>query len=115
MSKVLRREKNIKQVHGIIDERCLRSLARVPGVQKVVPGEISSRGKTSAIAAGLYFQRTLPHGLKLAIKKNMYVQDVFVVADLAHLDWKALKKSVLNPAKISPDVVQSVFQSINRQ
>lgn len=101
MGKLLRKEKNIKQVHGIIDERCLRPLARVLGVQKVVPSKISSRGKTSAIEAGLYFQRVLPHGLKLVIKKNMYVQDVFVVADLAQLDWAALKKAVLNPKKIS--------------
>jgi hypothetical protein len=100
VSKLLRKEKNIKQVHGIIDERCLRPLAHVSGVQKVVPGEIASRGKTSAIKAGLYFQRLLPHGLKLAIKKNMYVQDVFVVADLAKLDRKALVKCLLNPQKI---------------
>lgn len=101
MGKLLRKEKNIKQVHGIIDERCLRLLARVSGVQKVVPSKISSRGKTSAIAAGLYFQRILPHGLKLVIKKNMYVQDIFVVADLAKLDWLGLQKAVLNPQKVT--------------
>jgi hypothetical protein len=95
-------EPNIKQVHGIIDERALRPLSKIAGITRIIPGVISWRKKTSAISAGLYFQRCLPTGIKMAIKKNMYVQDVYVIGTPSEIDWAGLKKVVMNPGKVLP-------------
>jgi len=97
----LKNSKNIKQVHGIIDPHALKALSQVPGVDRIIPGMINWRKKTSAVSAGLYFQRLVPTGIKMAIKKNMYVQDVYVIADLKKINWEKLKKAVENPNKIT--------------
>ncbi len=94
---------NVKKVHGIIDAKCLKPLAKLPGVKKVVPGFISWRKKTSAIKAGLYFQRITSTGLKLAIKGNMYVQDIVVIIDPQQFDLRELQKVVQNPHKVLPE------------
>lgn len=102
MPNPLKKLKNIKQVHGIIDERALRPLSKIAGITRIIPGVISWRKKTSAISAGLYFQRCLPTGIKMAIKKNMYVQDVYVIGTPSEIDWVGLKKVVMNPGKVLP-------------
>lgn len=100
MPNPLKNNKNIKQVHGIIDPHALKSLSAVPGIDRIIPGIISWRKKTSAISSGLYFQRLIPTGIKMAIKKNMYVQDVYVIADLKKIHWVRLGKAVQNPQKV---------------
>lgn len=94
-----RQSKKVKSVHGIIDQRCLLPLAKLAGVKKIVPGMISWRKKTSAVTSGLYFQRMTDNSIKMAIKTNMYVQDVFVMVDLS-FDLRHLRKVVLNPEKL---------------
>jgi hypothetical protein len=101
----LKNSKNIKQVHGIIDPRALKLLSQVPGIDRIIPGMINWRKKTSAVSAGLYYQRTIATGIKMAIKKNMYVQDVYVIADLKKINWLKLKAAVENPNKVDPTVL----------
>ena len=95
-----RQAKNIKSNHSIINKKCLLSLAKIKGIKKIIPGIINWRKKTSAVKAGLYFQRMTDNGLKLAIKANMYVQDIFVTVD-SSFQLKNLKEVVLNPKKIN--------------
>ena len=92
--------KNVKQEHGILDKKCLKGLSKLKSVTKIIPGEISWRKKTTQQKPGLYFQRTTETGLKLAIKSNMYVQDVFVVIDIKTVDIEALRLCVQNGQKI---------------
>lgn len=92
-------------MHGIIDPHALKLLSQVPGIDRIIPGMINWRKKTSAVSAGLYYQRTIATGIKMAIKKNMYVQDVYVIADLKKINWLKLKAAVENPNKVDPTVL----------
>ena len=105
MPNPLKNSKNIKQVHGIIDPHALKLLSQVPGIDRIIPGMINWRKKTSAVSAGLYYQRTIATGIKMAIKKNMYVHDVYVIADLKKINWLKLKAAVENPNKVDPTVL----------
>jgi hypothetical protein len=94
-----RQAKNVKTVHGNIDPRSLKALAKLPGIKNIVPGVINWRKRTSSIQSGLYFQRLTDNSIKLALKGNMYVQDVYVmVADDFQL--ASLKPVILNPEKL---------------
>ena len=92
--------KKVKQEHAIIDRKCLRPLNAMPSVKKIIPGPIVWRKKTTRVVPGLYYQRPTETGLKMAIKHNMYIQEVHVVLDAGQVDANALRSCVENPKRI---------------